>query len=71
VLDPSNGQANPFPVPRGLSVTDVERAVSAIGQAIPVRAAALAVYAPEYDPDGRVGEAAIHIAQSILAVAAR
>ena len=71
VLDPSQGQANPFPVPSGLSVTEVERAVSAIGQAIPLRAAALAAYAPGYDPDGRVAEAAIRIAQSILAVAAR
>jgi arginase len=71
VLDPSHGQANPFPVPFGLSVTEVERTVSAIGQAVPVRAAALAAYAPEFDADGRVAEAAIRIAQSILAVAAR
>ncbi len=71
VLDPSHGQANPFPVPSGLSVTEVEGAVAAIGQAIPIRAAALAAYAPEYDVDGRVAEAAIRIAQSILAAAAR
>jgi arginase len=70
VLDPSLGQANPFPAPAGLSVAEVERVISAIGRTIPVRAAALAAYAPEYDPDGRVAEAAIRIAESILAVAA-
>jgi arginase family enzyme len=70
VLDPRQGQANPFPVPGGLSVAEVERTVSAIGQAIPVRAAALAAYAPEFDRDGRVAEAAIRIALAIVATAA-
>jgi arginase len=70
VLDPGQGQANPFPVPGGLSVAEVERTVSAIGQAIPVRAAALAAYAPEFDRDGRVAEAAIRIALAIVATAA-
>lgn len=69
VLDPSQGQANPFPVPAGLSVTEVERAIGTIGRAAPVRAAALAAYAPEYDPAGRIAEAAIRIAQAILAAA--
>jgi arginase family enzyme len=53
-----------------LSVTEVERTISAIGQAIPIRAAALAAYAPEYDSDGRVAEAAIRVAECVLAVAA-
>ena len=69
VLDPSQGQANPFPVPSGMSVGEVERTIAAIGRAIPVRAAALAAYAPEYDADGRVAEAALRIAESILAAA--
>ncbi len=70
VLDPGQGQANPFPVPGGLSVAEVERTIGAIGQVIPVRAAALAAYAPQFDADGRVAEAAIRIGQSIVAAAA-
>ncbi len=57
VLEPTQVQANRFPVPSGLSVTDVERAVSTIGAALPIRAS-LAAYVPEYDPEGRVAEAA-------------
>jgi arginase len=70
VLDPSEGRANPFPVSPGLSVAEVERTIGAIGRAIPIRAATLAAYAPECDPEGRIAEAAIRIARSILAVAA-
>jgi arginase len=70
VLDPSEGRANPFPVSPGLSVAEVERTIGAIGRAIPIRAATLAAHAPECDPGGRIAEAAIRIAQSILAAAA-
>ena len=69
VLDPGEGQANPFPVPGGLMVEEVERAVRAIGQVVPLKAAAVTAYAPEYDSGGRVSHAAFRIIDALLAAA--
>ncbi len=69
VLDPGEGQANPFPVPGGLAVTEVERVVRAIGRVVPLKAAAVTAYAPEYDGDGRVARAAFRIIEALLAAA--
>lgn len=69
VLDPTEGQANPFPVSDGLTVTEVECAVRAIGRVVPVKAAAVTAYAPEYDSGGRVSRAAFRIIEAMLAAA--
>lgn len=69
VLDPREGQANPFPVPGGLTVAEVERAVRAIGRVVPLKAAAVTAYAPEYDNDGRVSRGAFRIIEALLAAA--
>jgi arginase len=71
VLDPTEGQANCFPVPGGLSVDEVEEAIRAIGRASPVKAAAITSYAPEFDPDGRIQRAAFRIIEAIMSAAAR
>jgi arginase len=68
-LDPSEGQANPFPVPGGLTVTEIESTVREIGQSLPLKAAAVTAYAPEYDPDGRIARGALRIIETLLAVA--
>lgn len=68
-LDPSEGQANPFPVAGGLTVAEIESAVREIGRSVPVKAAAVTAYAPEYDSDGRVAQAALRIVETLLAVA--
>jgi arginase len=69
VLDPSEGQANPFPTPGGVSVAELEEAIATIGRARPIAAAAVTAYAPEYDADGRVLEAAMRVALAIAAAA--
>ena len=68
-LDPAEGQANPFPVPGGLTVAEVESTVREIGRSLPIKAAAVTAYAPEYDSDGRIAQAALRIIETLLAVA--
>jgi arginase len=68
-LDPSEGQANPFLAPGGLTLAELTSAVREIGRRVPVKAAAVTAYAPEYDGDGRIAEAAFRIIESLLAAA--
>lgn len=70
-LDPSEGQANPFPVAGGLTVAEIESAVRAIGRSVPLRAAAVTAYAPEYDTDERIARTALRIIEALLAAAGR
>lgn len=66
VLDPTVGQPNPFPVPGGLDLPSLERAIDRIGRALPIAAAAITAYAPEYDGDGRICAAALRIVDAII-----
>jgi arginase len=70
VLDPSLGRMNPFPVPGGLDVETLQRAIDTIGRARPIVAAAITSYAPEYDVDGRILAVALRVVDSIVAAAA-
>jgi arginase len=65
VLDPAEGQANSFAVPGGLDVVAVERAIRAVSAMMPIGAAAITAYAPEYDVDQRVCRAAFRIIAAI------
>jgi arginase len=69
VLDPAVGQANPFPVPGGLSVAAATAAIGAISRVTGVAAAALTAYAPEYDTGGTVPTAACAIARALVEAA--
>ncbi len=69
VLDPDEGQANVFPVPGGLDVETLVQAIGKIGSALPIAAAAVTAYAPEYDGDGRICRAAFRAIDAILAAA--
>ena len=69
VLDPSQGRVNPFPVPGGLDVELLQRAIVTIGRARPIAAAALTSYAPEYDVDGRSLAAALRVVDTIVGAA--
>jgi arginase len=71
VLDPSVGQANPFPVPGGLTVVSLMRAIRTIGRVSPIAAAAVTAYAPEYDADQRINDAALTIIETIIGCARR
>jgi len=68
-LDPAEGRANPFTVAGGLTVAEIESAVSAIGRSVPLKAAAVTAYAPEYDTDGRIAEAAFRIIETLVGAA--
>ena len=54
VLDPSVGQGNWLRVPGGLSVAQVTEALAAIRARVPLGAAGVASYAPEYDTEQSV-----------------
>jgi len=58
VLDPTVGHANYFPVPNGLSLTQLTGAIAAIRAHVPLRAAAVASYSPADDRDGGIVRAA-------------
>jgi arginase len=69
VLDPSEGRANPFLTPDGVSLVALEQAIATIGRAQPIAAAAITSYAPEYDGDGRMLSAAMRVGAAIAAAA--
>ncbi len=50
-------------------MAEIESAVREIGRSVPVKAAAVTAYAPEYDTDGRIAQAALRIIETLLAVA--
>lgn len=68
VLDPAGvGQANSLPVPGGLSVEQLTAGIAAIRARVPLAAAALASYAPEYDSEQGVCRAAFAALDAMLA----
>lgn len=70
VLDPKLvGRANSLPAPGGLSVGQLTTAIAAIRARIPLGAATIASYAPEYDHDQAVCRAAFAALDAILATA--
>jgi Arginase/agmatinase/formimionoglutamate hydrolase, arginase family len=72
VLDPAGvGQANSLPVPGGLSVEQMTAGIAAIRARVPLGAAAIASYAPEYDSQQGVCRAAFAALDAILADVAR
>jgi arginase len=69
VLDPSEGQANHFAAPGGLTAEAVEQVVSATTGRLAVRAAALTSYDPAVDGDGRIPPIANRLLTRIAAEA--
>ena len=67
VLDPSVGRANSLPVPGGLLVDQLTAAIAAIRTRVPLGAAGLASYAPEYDSRQGVCRAAFAALETALA----
>jgi arginase len=66
-LDPEGvGRANTLPVADGLSVEQLTGAVAAIRSRVPLQAATLASYAPEFDTDGGVCRAALAAVDAML-----
>ena len=69
-LDPGVGCANSLPVPDGLSVEQLTRAIAAIRARVPLGAAVLASYAPEFDSEGDVCRAAFAAIDAMLSESA-
>jgi arginase len=70
-LDPAVvGRANSLPVPDGLSVDQLTEAIAVIRARMPLGAAALASYAPEFDSEGGVCRAAFAAIDAMLSASA-
>jgi len=66
-LDPARvGQANLFPVPGGLSVGELRDHLGGIRRLMPIGAAAITAYAPEFDRTGSISKAAFDIAAELV-----
>ena len=65
VLDPSEGRANEYAAPGGLSVAELEAALRLIGARFDVAAAAITAYDPACDPDGAIANAAVTVGWAI------
>lgn len=69
VLDPSEGRANHWAAPGGLSTAEVERIVGDVGERLTLRAAALTAYDPAADRDGTIPAIAAALLTRIAALA--
>lgn len=70
VLDPSEGRANAWAAPGGLSAAEVERVVAAVGDRFALRAAALTSYDPAADGEGRIPPLATRVLERIAVTVA-
>lgn len=71
VLDPTEGRANSFATPGGLSLAGLRSTLSAMAAVRTIGAAAISAYDPGDDVDGRAGQAALEVAEHVLALASR
>jgi arginase len=71
VLDPSEGRVNSYAAPGGLTKTELEWAIAAIGATVPLRAASLTSFDPESDASGKACETAIALGLTVIDVASR
>lgn len=66
VLDPSEGRANGYAAPGGLSLREVLDVILEVSGRFDVCAATLSAYDPEHDPEGRVPAAAARLGVAAL-----
>lgn len=71
VLDSDVASANKFAVSGGLTLEDMEYALSQIGQKFRIAGIALTAYDPAADSDGAAAKAAIHLIRAAAALAGR
>jgi len=64
-LDPSEGRANKYAAPGGLTRADLDHAIEMIFERFDVVAAAVTAYDPTIDEDGRMGETATRIVEAV------
>ena len=66
VLDASEGKANSYAVTNGMTVAELDSAISSIIRTFHVRAMAVTAYDPAADTDGRICEAALSSISSAI-----
>jgi arginase len=66
VIDPAVARANMFAAPNGLTTADLLAVIREVGSHIPIAAAALTAYDPDYDPDRRIPAIAIAAVGEII-----
>ncbi len=71
VHDAAELTANPFAEPGGPGAAQVREAVARVAARLPLAAAALTAYAPEWDRDGAAGQAALELIETLLAARPR
>jgi arginase len=64
-LDPSEGRANEYAAPGGLSLAELEDGIDLVFERFRVRAAAVTAYNPEEDPEGRMLQTAQHVITAV------
>jgi arginase len=64
-LDPSEGRANQFAAPGGLSLAELRAALGLVSERFDVRAAAVTAYDPAVDEDGRMGRTAVEVVAAV------
>jgi arginase len=69
VLDPSEGRANEYAAPGGLSARDVESIIDAIARRFSIRAASVTAYDPAADAEARIPPTAARLARSLVEAA--
>jgi arginase len=67
VLDPQIAPANQYAAPDGLSGGAAGEAIAMIAERFTISAAGLAACDPSFDPEDRIGRAAVQIARDIVA----
>jgi arginase len=66
VLDPTEAQANSFPVPEGLTVAEVKKAIEAVKAQFRIAAGGLASYDPSCDLDNRALNASLELLRTLI-----
>lgn len=67
-LDPSEGVANAYSAPHGLSLEQLLRTVALVAERFEIGAAAITAYDPEADTDGRMAQAAVRLLAAMHAL---
>jgi len=69
VHDPSEGAANAFAAPGGLTAEEVRDVIGEVAARIPIAAAAITAYDPEHDADGRMLEVGLELMETLAELA--
>ena len=66
ILDPSEGTANAYAAPGGISASELTTVVEACMAGLPVRTVAFTAYDPDFDPEGRIAAVAARVIDAII-----